>query len=261
MIRQRRLALESCFDYTFDWQLYMLCIHQLFTPNFGNLYQVQVAFKEIIWYVGVCTFSHFTVLSIFIVYCWLANRSLYSAHTHTHTCRHVHTHTHTHTHTQAHSWHSCITRSIELTEIYRQSDKQFIAVLQNIRIGRCPPAVAEILRSTATNQIEKGGIRATQLYTHTEDVESTNLRALRSLGGEGRKFTAVDSDPQMSKTVDHLCPVGSCIELKVGAQVREKITLIVMCTEGINYYYCCDRSRVDGIVLGTMIVCSSPVFL
>ena len=37
---------------------------------------------------------------------------------------------------QARMWHHCITRSMELTEIYRQSNKQFIAVLQNIRIGR-----------------------------------------------------------------------------------------------------------------------------
>ncbi len=120
---------------------------------------------------------------------------------------------------QANSWSTCITRSIELTEIYRQNDKQFIAVLQNIRIGRCPPAVAELLRSTATNQIERGGIRATQLYTHTEDVESKNVRALESLREESKTFSAVDSDPQLSKMVDNLCTAGSLIELKVGAQV------------------------------------------
>ncbi len=107
-----------------------------------------------------------------------------------------------------------------MTEIYRQSDKQFIAVLQNIRIGRCPPAIAELLRSTATNQIERGGIRATQLYTHTEDVASRNQRALESLREELKLFTAVDSDPQLSKMVDNLCPVGSQIQLKVGAQVQ-----------------------------------------
>ena len=119
---------------------------------------------------------------------------------------------------QARCWQSCITRSIELTEIYRQSDKQFIAVLQNIRIGRCPPAVAEILRSTATNQIECGGIRATQLYTHTEDVANRNQKALENLREELKEFNAVDSDPQLSKVVDNLCPVGNLIQLKKGAK-------------------------------------------
>ena len=38
---------------------------------------------------------------------------------------------------QAKCWKWCVSRSIELTEIYRQKDKQFIALLQNIRIGRC----------------------------------------------------------------------------------------------------------------------------
>lgn len=37
---------------------------------------------------------------------------------------------------QAKCWKWCVTRSVELTEIYRQSNKQFIALLQNIRIGR-----------------------------------------------------------------------------------------------------------------------------
>ena len=37
---------------------------------------------------------------------------------------------------QAKSWHRCVTRSMELTQIYRQNDRQFIAALQNIRIGR-----------------------------------------------------------------------------------------------------------------------------
>ncbi len=129
---------------------------------------------------------------------------------------------------QAKSWNTCITRSIELTEIYRQRDKQFIAVLQNIRIGRCPPAIAEIIRSTATNQIERGGIRATQLYTHTEDVESKNQRALENLTRELKKFYAIDSDPQLSKTVDNLCTVGSCIELKIGAQVSFSFIMILL---------------------------------
>lgn len=121
---------------------------------------------------------------------------------------------------QAKCWHSAITRSVELTEVYRQSDKQFIALLQNIRIGRCPPAVSDLLSSTCRQEIERDGIRATKLYTHKGDVEATNARELEELPGVVRQFHAQDSDSQVEKMLDTMCPVGKLVELKVGAQVR-----------------------------------------
>lgn len=91
--------------------------------------------------------------------------------------------------------------------------------MQNIRIGRVPPAVTQLLRNTEHQVIEHKGIRATKLYTHKEDVEATNLKEIASLQGVSKNFEAQDSDPLMRKTLDNLCPVASCIELKVGAQV------------------------------------------
>ncbi len=46
-----------------------------------------------------------------------------------------------------------------------------------------------------------------------------NSRELNLLEGAERRFVAQDSDPQMSKILDAMCPVGQTIELKVGAQV------------------------------------------
>lgn len=134
---------------------------------------------------------------------------------------------HDHCCLQAHSWHRCITRSIELTQVYRQNDEQFIALLQNIRIGRCPPTVCNLLIATASQDIEKHGIRATKLYTHKEDVHATNTRELQALEGTARQFVAQDSDPQVTRTLDVMCPVGQIIELKVGAQVKGQIQALV----------------------------------
>ena len=39
---------------------------------------------------------------------------------------------------------------------------------------RCPPAVVQLLKNTEKNHIEREGIKATRLYTHTEDVATTN---------------------------------------------------------------------------------------
>lgn len=50
-------------------------------------------------------------------------------------------------------------------------------------------------------------------------MEATNSRELEALAGEVQQFQAQDSDPQMEKVLDTMCPVGKTVELKVGAQV------------------------------------------
>ena len=50
-------------------------------------------------------------------------------------------------------------------------------------------------------------------------MAATNQRELAALEGEMRRFTAQDSDPHMSSSMDNLCPVAKVIELKIGAQV------------------------------------------
>ena len=129
---------------------------------------------------------------------------------------------------QARCWHACITRSVELTQVHRQKDKQFIALLQNVRIGRCPPAISSLLTSTQHQDIERDGLRATKLCTHKEDVEAINQRELEALGGREEKFEAQDSNPQTSRTLDTLCPVGQLIVLKVGAQVIKFYLLLMV---------------------------------
>ena len=80
--------------------------------------------------------------------------------------------------------------------------------------------MAALLAGTSEQVVERGGVEATRLYTHTGDVEATNGAKLEALGGEVRRFEAQDSDPGMEKTLDVMCPVGKVVELKVGAQVR-----------------------------------------
>lgn len=120
---------------------------------------------------------------------------------------------------QAESWRKCVNRTIELNDVYRQKDREFIAILQNIRIGRCPPAITKLLRNTENQLIEKGGIRATKLYTHTNEVESTNQTELNALVSEGRRFDATDNQPNCMQQLNALCPVPHTLVLKIGAQV------------------------------------------
>ncbi|XP_060087615.1 ATP-dependent DNA helicase PIF1 [Heteronotia binoei] len=120
---------------------------------------------------------------------------------------------------QAKSWWKCIHLNMELTKVQRQTDRDFISLLDAVRQGRCTDEVTKQLTATAAHRVERDGILATQLCTHKDDVELTNAKRLRELSGDSRFFKAVDSDPVLVKTLDVQCPVSSIIELKIGAQV------------------------------------------
>jgi len=85
--------------------------------------------------------------------------------------------------------------------------------------NRCPPSVASRLQQTAGNVIEKDGIQATKLFTHTSDVEATNSVKLSQLPGEQRDYEASDSETSNTVHIDSTCPAVSSLGLKVGAQV------------------------------------------
>jgi len=67
--------------------------------------------------------------------------------------------------------------------------------------------------------IERDGIQATKLFTHTSDVEATNELKLSELPGEQHDYDANDSDPSMREHIDNLCHAVSSLGLKVRAQV------------------------------------------
>ena len=84
---------------------------------------------------------------------------------------------------------------------------------------RCPPAVVNQLQKTAANVIEMDGIQATKLFTHTSDVEATNILKLSELSGKQHDYDATDSDPSMREHINNVCPAVYSLGLKVGAQV------------------------------------------
>ncbi|KAK3579156.1 hypothetical protein CHS0354_022179 [Potamilus streckersoni] len=120
---------------------------------------------------------------------------------------------------QSKAWQKAIEINMELKEVRRQSDKHFVNVLQNIRLGRCPDFVSNTLRATAQNNIEKHDILATRLCTHKDDVDHINQFHLKNLPGQPQLFISTDTDPVYEKQIDFLSPVPGKLELKLGAQV------------------------------------------
>uniref|UniRef100_A0A8C5KW85 ATP-dependent DNA helicase PIF1 n=1 Tax=Jaculus jaculus TaxID=51337 RepID=A0A8C5KW85_JACJA len=120
---------------------------------------------------------------------------------------------------QAKSWRRCVPVTVELTEVWRQADQSFISLLQAVRLGRCSDEVTRQLRATAAHKVGRDGIEATRLCTHQDDVALTNEKRLRELPGEVHSFEAMDSHPELARTLDAQCPVSRHLQLKLGAQV------------------------------------------
>eukprot|EP00794_Sanderia_malayensis_P007930 gene7930-8785_t len=120
---------------------------------------------------------------------------------------------------QADSWRNCIHANFELTEVRRQTDNDFINILQHIRVGKCPEHIQQKLETTSTHTIEQHGIQATKLCTHKVDVEEVNELRMKNLKGDVKIFFAVDSDSYYSTQMDKYLPAKQRLELKIGAQV------------------------------------------
>ncbi|XP_049538056.1 ATP-dependent DNA helicase PIF1 [Anopheles darlingi] len=116
-------------------------------------------------------------------------------------------------------WSDCIQTSYELTVVHRQKDQEFVSILNSIRIGRVTTEISERLRKTAGQRIETEGILATQLCSHTAEVDAINQAKLDGLTTEAKTFEAKDSDPYSSKQLDQMVQAPGRLTLKVGAQV------------------------------------------
>ncbi|MBL7111160.1 MAG: AAA family ATPase [Bacteroidales bacterium] len=105
---------------------------------------------------------------------------------------------------------------IELEKIYRQSDKQFISLLNNIRDNAITKEDIELLnrfyKPSFRPDIKEGYINLT---THNRKADEINRQALENLPGKLYSFDAeVDGDFS-----DNLYPVEYSLKLKKGAQV------------------------------------------
>lgn len=105
---------------------------------------------------------------------------------------------------------------IELEHIYRQSDPQFIQVLNHFRVNEVTKSDIEILNRNyipGFNTIEHEGY--IYLATHNYKADQINRQALQELKGKTYRFDALTE----GDFPDYLYPVEFTLELKEGAQV------------------------------------------
>ncbi|MFC4738385.1 helix-turn-helix domain-containing protein [Flavobacterium ponti] len=105
---------------------------------------------------------------------------------------------------------------IELDKIYRQTDSEFIDVLNNLRNNTITKADLSVLNQFVNPNFDfkknKGFITLT---THNKKADSINTEALNELEGKIFNFKAqiIDDFP------DKIYPLEETLELKVGAQI------------------------------------------
>jgi len=102
----------------------------------------------------------------------------------------------------AKSWAKCVTHTVYLTEIIRQSDKTFQDCLNNVRLGNITKSVKKILNSRVGVEItNEYGIKPTKLYSTNASVDYINQEELDKLAGDGVEFYEYEMDHTFSSGV------------------------------------------------------------
>jgi uncharacterized protein YpbB len=105
---------------------------------------------------------------------------------------------------------------IELEKVFRQTDRQFIKILNHLRENNITNADVEILnrkyKPSFKPKPEEGYVFLT---THNRKADEINRRALKNLRGKTFRFNAeIEGD-----FGEHLYPIDYTLELKKGAQI------------------------------------------
>ncbi|MBK1700955.1 helix-turn-helix domain-containing protein [Thiococcus pfennigii] len=105
---------------------------------------------------------------------------------------------------------------IDLKHIYRQSDADFIELLNRVRDNRLDEAALERLNARHRPDFRPDGADGwITLTTHNRSADQINEARLRALGGKARTFTArIEGDYP-----EHSWPTAQTLTLKPGAQV------------------------------------------
>mmetsp|Transcript_15788 Transcript_15788/g.22558 ORF Transcript_15788/g.22558 Transcript_15788/m.22558 type:complete len:569 (+) Transcript_15788:181-1887(+) len=127
------------------------------------------------------------------------------------------------------AWENANIETHQLTEIVRQSDPEFMRLLNEVRVGVCTVATSRTLAECHVTVKAKpeDGIIPTKLYCTNFDVDQENLSRLAALPGAEHVLTSIDSwqkvpvnfnqRDQIQAAMDKKCP--AVLKLKVGAQV------------------------------------------
>ncbi|GAA5862115.1 hypothetical protein JCM1840_001648 [Sporobolomyces johnsonii] len=92
---------------------------------------------------------------------------------------------------EAEAWKSCIDHTVNLTQVFRQKDTEFIDMLNEMRFGKLSQESIKKF-SSLSREPAYNGIEPTELFPMRHQVEHANQNRLKALQGEAVTFKADD---------------------------------------------------------------------
>tara|TARA_Y100000389_G_scaffold201520_1_gene244424 strand:- start:3654 stop:4964 length:1311 start_codon:yes stop_codon:yes gene_type:complete len=137
---------------------------------------------------------------------------------------------------EAKSWNKCISETIYLNEIVRQTDNVFQKILCKLRLGIVDDDVVEILNSCINKPLENEyGIKPTKLFSLNKQVNELNEYELDLLADSGCDFYEYNMEMMIIKITDNPSSIkqkflkntvfNEELQLCIGAQVMLLINL------------------------------------
>src|SRR5262249_19319149 len=120
------------------------------------------------------------------------------------------------------AWDTTIDQSFNLTQVFRQKDEMFIAMLNDMRIGRLTQATINMIKGLERSLDMPDGLKPVMLFSRRDEARKENTRCLRELP-DAKVYTYDANDwavsEQHRKDLDKKCMYPTTLDLKIGAQV------------------------------------------
>lgn len=128
---------------------------------------------------------------------------------------------------ESESWKQTVHKCIEMKQVFRQSNPEFIEVLNDARFGSVTDRLVRMLASAKDNDVkglsEQDGIWPTLLFSVNEKVDRINQEQLEMLPGIVVNYEAIDFGGRMSQADKEFLFSGFLaareLQLKKNAQV------------------------------------------
>ena len=106
-------------------------------------------------------------------------------------------------------WNKVFPNQIKLTEIFRQTDRQYVKILNQIRVGKLTKSTVEVLTTIKNKRYDaNSNIIPTKLYSTKYKVDLINTREMNKLDNEEKVYKARSCDPTditLSKQQQQMC--------------------------------------------------------
>ncbi|KAF7310006.1 ATP-dependent DNA helicase PIF1 [Mycena indigotica] len=124
---------------------------------------------------------------------------------------------------EAAMWKQAIPRTFNLTQVFRQSDQEFIDMLNEMRFGQLTQKSIDKFRSLSREIVYEDGLGPTELFPRREDVHQSNNSRMTRLNTEVRNFKSSDggsvTDPTARGRLLSNFMAEENLQLREGAQV------------------------------------------